>query len=111
MPAIFLPPICTSLGHFSRACGTTSVTATPGAMDSSPNGGTFSGTSITMLMASCEPFGETQWRPSRPLPSVCSSAMSTVPGSPSLSRSALVEPVVSTHRTFGQYSATASWMA
>ena len=108
IPAIFLPPICTSLGHFSCACGTTSVTARPGARDSSPNGGGVSPTSTTMLMASCVPFGETHCRSSRPLPAVCSSAMSTVPGSPSLSKSALVDPVDSTHRTSGQYSATAS---
>jgi hypothetical protein len=102
----------TSLGHLSVASTPVTsriavTTATPVSSGSQPHraGGTRTGRSSRENMrAACG--GETQARPIRPRPAVCSSAASTSPSAaPSCartSRSALVDPVLATDSTVCQ---------
>ena len=105
MPASLASAARRSFGHFNLvstpvALVTAAATATPVSSGSQPRraGGT-AGFSSTEKVSAAR-GGEVQVRPIRPRPARCSSAASTAPsGSPArarASRSALVEPVLST---------------
>ncbi len=99
----------TSFGHFSRVgtpvtAVTAEATATPASSESQPRraSGTAAGRTSRENVSAAR-GGDTQVRPIRPRPAVCSSAASTTPsGAPAsarASRSALVEPVRSSTST------------
>jgi hypothetical protein len=103
IPPSLAGPASTSFGHFSRAstlaaARTAEATDTPASSGSQPRraGGTVSGRTSRENVRAAR-GGDTQLRPIRPRPAVCSSAASTTPsGAPAAaraSRSALVEPV------------------